>query len=42
MSDICDFAVDLSRQLYGLTMYSERPGHRMYEQMIRVTSDCYH
>ncbi len=32
MIDICDFAVDLSRQLYGLTMHSERPGHRMYEQ----------
>lgn len=30
--DICDFAVGLSRQLYGLTMPSERPGHRMYEQ----------
>ncbi|NVJ87535.1 MAG: aldehyde dehydrogenase family protein [Algoriphagus sp.] len=32
MIDICDFAVGLSRQLYGLTMPSERPGHRMYEQ----------
>ena len=32
MIDICDFAVGLSRQLYGLTMHSERPGHRMYEQ----------
>ena len=32
MSDICDFAVGLSRQLHGLTMHSERPGHRMYEQ----------
>jgi aldehyde dehydrogenase (NAD+) len=32
MIDICDFAVGLSRQLYGLTMASERPGHRMYEQ----------
>jgi len=32
MIDICDFAVGLSRQLYGLTMQSERPGHRMYEQ----------
>lgn len=31
MIDICDFAVGLSRQLYGLTMHSERPGHRMYE-----------
>ncbi len=30
--DIADFAVGLSRQLYGLTMHSERPGHRMYEQ----------
>ena len=32
MIDICDFAVGLSRQLYGLTMHSERPAHRMYEQ----------
>ena len=32
MIDICDFAVGLSRQLCGLTMHSERPGHRMYEQ----------
>jgi aldehyde dehydrogenase (NAD+) len=32
MIDICDFAVGLSRQLYGLTMHSERRGHRMYEQ----------
>jgi aldehyde dehydrogenase (NAD+) len=30
--DIADFAVGLSRQLYGMTMHSERPGHRMYEQ----------
>jgi aldehyde dehydrogenase (NAD+) len=30
--DIADFSVGLSRQLYGLTMHSERPGHRMYEQ----------
>ena len=30
MIDICDFAVGLSRQLYGLTMHSERPNHRMY------------
>ena len=30
--DICDFAVGLSRQLYGLSMHSERPHHRMYEQ----------
>ena len=29
---VADFAVGLSRQLYGLTMHSERPGHRMYEQ----------
>ncbi|MBN1266957.1 MAG: aldehyde dehydrogenase family protein [Anaerolineales bacterium] len=32
MIDICDFAVGLSRQLYGLTIPSERPGHRMFEQ----------
>jgi aldehyde dehydrogenase (NAD+) len=32
MIDICDLAVGLSRQLYGLTMHSERRGHRMYEQ----------
>ena len=32
MIDICDFAVGLSRQLYGKTMHSERPGNRMYEQ----------
>lgn len=32
MIDICDFAVGLSRQLYGLSMHSERPAHRMYEQ----------
>ncbi len=32
MIDICDFAVGLSRQLYGLTIASERPQHRMYEQ----------
>jgi len=32
MIDICEFAVGLSRQLYGLTMHSERPQHRMYEQ----------
>ena len=30
--DIADFAVGLARQLYGLSMHSERPGHRMYEQ----------
>ena len=34
MVDICDFAVGLSRQLYGLTMQSERPQHRMYEQWL--------
>jgi aldehyde dehydrogenase (NAD+) len=32
MIDICDFSIGLSRQLYGLTMHSERPLHRMYEQ----------
>lgn len=32
MIDIAEFSVGLSRQLYGLTMHSERPGHRMYEQ----------
>ncbi len=32
MIDICDFAVGLSRQLYGLTIASERPNHRMMEQ----------
>jgi aldehyde dehydrogenase (NAD+) len=32
MIDICDFAVGLSRQLYGVMTHSERPGHRMYEQ----------
>jgi aldehyde dehydrogenase (NAD+) len=32
MIDMCDFAVGLSRQLYGLTIASERPGHRMFEQ----------
>ncbi len=32
MIDICEFATGLSRQLYGLTMHSERPKHRMYEQ----------
>jgi aldehyde dehydrogenase (NAD+) len=32
MIDICDFATGLSRQLHGLTMHSERPEHRMYEQ----------
>jgi aldehyde dehydrogenase (NAD+) len=32
MIDICDFAVGQSRQLYGFTMQSERPMHRMYDQ----------
>ncbi|TJZ50882.1 aldehyde dehydrogenase family protein [Sphingobacterium olei] len=32
MIDICDFAVGISRQLYGNTIHSERPGHRMYDQ----------
>jgi aldehyde dehydrogenase (NAD+) len=32
MIDICDFAIGLSRMLYGNTMHSERPGHRLYEQ----------
>lgn len=32
MIDVCDFAVGLSRQMYGFTMYSERPEHRMYDQ----------
>jgi aldehyde dehydrogenase (NAD+) len=32
MIDICEFATGLSRQLYGVTTHSERPGHRMYEQ----------
>ena len=32
MIDICDFAVGQSRQLYGFTMHSERPQHRMYDQ----------
>jgi aldehyde dehydrogenase (NAD+) len=36
MIDICDFAVGLSRQLYGLTIASERPGHRMMEQWLPV------
>ncbi|WP_374661917.1 aldehyde dehydrogenase family protein [Inhella sp.] len=34
MIDICDFAVGLSRQLHGLTIASERPGHRMMEQWL--------
>ena len=45
MIDICDFAVGLSRQLYGLTMHSERPSHRMYEQwhpmgIVGIISAC--
>ena len=45
MIDICDFAVGLSRQLYGLTMHSERPLHRMYEQwhplgIVGIISAC--
>ena len=36
MIDICDFAVGLSRQLYGLTIASERPGHRMMEQWLPI------
>ena len=43
MIDICDFAVGLSRQLHGLTMASERPGHRMMEQRSeerRVGKEC--
>jgi aldehyde dehydrogenase (NAD+) len=45
MIDICDFAVGLSRQLYGLSMHSERPGHRMYEQwhplgIVGIISAC--
>src|ERR1035441_4442458 len=39
MIDICDFALGLSRQLYGLTMHSERPGHRMYERSEEHTSE---
>ena len=38
MIDMCDFAVGLSRQLYGLTMASERPAHRLFEQF-RVGHD---
>ena len=34
MIDICDFAVGLSRQLYGLTIHSERPGHNMRENWL--------
>jgi aldehyde dehydrogenase (NAD+) len=34
MIDMCDFAVGLSRQLYGLSMHSERPRHRMFEQWL--------
>ena len=42
MIDICDFAVGLSRQLYGLTIASERPGHRMMEQWHPARSDRRH
>ena len=38
MIDICDFAVGLSRQLYGLTLASERPGHHMRETCLLYTS----
>jgi aldehyde dehydrogenase (NAD+) len=41
MIDIADFAVGLSRQLYGLTMQSERPLHRMYEQYRKTAVDRY-
>lgn len=41
MIDICDFAVGLSRQLYGLTMHSERSRHRMYEQYHPLGIGCY-
>ena len=44
MIDVADFAVGLSRQLHGLTMHSERPGHRMYEHwnalIAAVCGDC--
>ena len=42
MIDICDFAVGLSRQLYGLTIASERPGHRMMEQWHPLGADRRH
>jgi aldehyde dehydrogenase (NAD+) len=42
MIDICDFAVGLSRQLHGLTMHSERPAHRMYEQWHPAGSSRHH
>ena len=38
MIDICDFAVGLSRQLHGLTIATERPGHRMMETCLLYTS----
>ncbi|MCK7520772.1 MAG: aldehyde dehydrogenase family protein [Ignavibacteriales bacterium] len=41
MIDICDFAVGLSRQLYGFTMHSERPSHRMYDQYHPLRNCCY-
>ena len=40
MIDICDFAVGLSRQLYGLTIATERPGHRMMESGTRSASSA--
>jgi len=42
MIDICDFAVGLSRQLYGLAMHSERPGHRMLEQWASTWPDWHY
>ena len=42
MIDICDFAVGLSRQLHGLTMHSERPDHRMYEQWHPIGAGGYY
>ena len=42
MIDICDFAVGLSRQLYGLTIASERPGHRMFETWHPLGADRRH
>jgi hypothetical protein len=42
MIDICDFAVGLSRQLHGLTIASERPGHRMMEQWLPLGCGGHH
>lgn len=42
MIDICDFAVGQSRQLYGFTMQSERPGHRMYDQYHPLGSSAWY